>query len=181
MRNSVSAKTVVQITPRLAQKALFLALALIAGIVERWIPFEFVVPGVKLGLANVVILTAMYLFPRHVALEISLIKCVVIGILAGTGVSFFYSVGGAVCSFIVMSVMLQLGKGKISPIGVSTMGAVFHNIGQILVASVIMRTFMVAAYLPALLVSGVITGVIVGVIVKMLVEQLPKVLQSAKK
>ena len=156
----------------LALKAIVLSLALIVGVIERWIPFEFVVPGVKLGLANAVVLTALYLFSWQTALEISLLKCVLIAIFTGTGVSFFYSLGGAICSFTVMTVLVRFSREKISPIGVSVSGAVFHNIGQILVASFIMRTFMMVFYLPALLISGVITGVIVGVITKMLMKRL---------
>ncbi|MDR2649044.1 MAG: Gx transporter family protein [Clostridiales bacterium] len=154
----------------LALKAVFLAFALAAGFVERWIPFEFLVPGVKLGLANVVVLSALYLFSWRAALEISLLKCVLIAVFAGTGASFFYSLGGAILSFAIMAPLIQIGREKISPIGISVLGAVFHNIGQILVASFIMRTFAIVTYLPVLLVSGVFTGVTVGIAVKILVK-----------
>ncbi|MDR1130971.1 MAG: Gx transporter family protein [Oscillospiraceae bacterium] len=162
------------VVPGLALKALFLAFALVAGLVERWIPFEFVVPGVKLGLANAVVLTALYLFPWPAALEISLLKCLMTAIFTGMGVSFFYSLGGAVFSFAAMAPALRFGQNKIGPAGVSVLGAVFHNIGQILVASLIMRTLMIVTYLPVLLISGVVTGVLVGMLVKPLTDYIRK-------
>jgi heptaprenyl diphosphate synthase len=163
----------------LAVKSLFLGLALIVGIVERWIPFEFAVPGVKLGLANAVVLTALYLLPWRSALEIALFKCVMVAIFAGTGVSFLYSLGGTILSFTAMALLIRIGRGKISPIGVSVMGAAFHNIGQILVASLVLQTFMIVAYLPILLVSGVITGIIVGIIVKVAAGRLSRLSLAA--
>jgi heptaprenyl diphosphate synthase len=156
--------------PTLALKAIFLSIALIVGFIERLIPFDFVVPGVKPGLANVMVLSAIYLFPWHVALEISILKCITVGVFAGMGMSFFYSLTGALLSYAVMIPMTRIGNGRVSPIGVSVCGAVLHNLGQILVASVIMRTLMIAAYLPVLLLSGVVTGVIVGIIVNILVN-----------
>lgn len=146
--------------------AIFVAYALIMGIVERWIPFDFVVPGVKLGLANVVILTALYIFPVSDALKIVILKCVMTAMFAGSGVSFLYSLGGALLSFVAMALLVKLFRKQVGSIGVSVVGAVCHNIGQILVASIVMKTFLIVSYLPVLLISGVITGVIVGAIVQ---------------
>jgi heptaprenyl diphosphate synthase len=168
-------------TRALARNAVFLAAALVAGLAERWIPFEFAVPGVKLGLANAVVLTALYLFPQRGALAISLLKCVITAVFAGTGLSFLYSLSGAAFSFAVMAAALRFGREKISPVGVSVLGAVFHNVGQVLAASAVMKTFLLAAYLPVLLLSGVITGVLVGLAVKLVLPRVRKYSRSACK
>ncbi len=152
---------------RLALLSLFLALALIMGLVERWIPFDFAVPGVKLGLANAVVLTALYIFSFADALKIVVLKCAVTALIAGTGLSFLYSLGGALLSFFVMALLIRLGGKAVGPIGVSVVGAVFHNLGQILVASAVMKTLLVVAYLPVLILSGVITGVVVGLLARL--------------
>ncbi len=152
--------------PTLAVKAIFLALALIMGIVERWIPFDAAVPGVKLGLANTVILTAMYIFPLKDAFKISVLKCLGGALFAGTALSLLYSISGAMLSFAAMALVMRPAGERISPVGVSVVGAVFHNIGQIIAAAAVIGSAAVAAYLPALLISGVVTGVLVGVLVK---------------
>ena len=152
----------------MARIAIFLATALIVGIIERMIPFDFVVPGVKLGLSNVVILTAIYIFDFPSVLILVVLKCVVLALLSGSVTSFFYSLCGSMLSFLIMWCMVKLfeKKEKLGPVGVSAVGAVFHNFGQIIAASLIFKTLNVAAYLPVLIVSGVITGVLVGFAVK---------------
>lgn len=156
--------------PSLALASVFLTAALAVGIAERWIPFDFAVPGVKLGLSNSVILTALYLFRTRDALKIALLKCVLTALLSGAGVSFFYSISGTLISFAVMSVAVRFSESRFSHIGVSVLGAIAHNIGQIIASAVIMRSFYVVSYLPVLIISGVITGVIVGAVVKGLLK-----------
>ncbi len=151
---------------RLALLSVFLACALIVGIIEHSIPFEFIVPGVKLGLANVVVLTAIYLFRFRETLALVVLKCVTISFFTGSFVTFVYSLSGSLLSLVAMYLLTRLGEGRISPVGVSVVGAVCHNLGQIAAASVLMRTWMIVSYLPVLLVSGVITGVLVGLAVK---------------
>jgi len=145
---------------------MFLGYALIAGILERAIPFDAVVPGVKLGLANVVILAAIYLFSFWETLTLVVLKCVLTAFFTGSFASFAYSLSGSLLSFAAMCLLIRLLGERVSPIGVSVVGAVFHNLGQIAAASVLMGTMLVAAYLPILLVSGVVTGALVGVAVK---------------
>ena len=164
MRNN-SNKTAAK---NLVLKAIFLSLALAVGIIERSIPFDFVIPGVKLGLGNIVVLSALYVFSWKDAAAISLLRCVIIGVFSGMGISFLYSLGGATLSFIAMAVLVRFAESRVSPIGVSIVGAIFHNIGQILVASWVLGTFMIVTYLPMLLVSGVITGLLVGLLVRAL-------------
>lgn len=152
-----------------ATLAVFLAAACVIGVAERMIPFDSFVPGVKLGLSNVVILTAIYLFKFSKALTLVVLKCVMIALLSGSASSFAYSVSGSVLSFLVMWALIQALKrnpDKVSPVGVSAIGAVCHNIGQILAAAFILGSINVIVYLPALIISGVITGVLVGFTVK---------------
>jgi len=148
--------------------AMFLGAALVLGVFERMIPLEIAVPGVRLGLPNIVILTLLYLFLPSEVIFVVILKCILTTMLAGNPISFALSLTGSVLSFIVMSALIKTAgaSGKISPVGVSVAGAVSHNIGQILAACYILGTFAVAAFLPVLLISGVITGVITGMAVK---------------
>ena len=153
--------------------AIFLSVALVLGVFERMIPLEVAVPGVRLGLPNIVILTLLYLFLPSEVIFVVILKCVLTAMLAGNFVSFALSLTGSALSFMVMSALIKTAdaSGRISPVGVSVAGAVFHNIGQILAACYILDTFAVVVFLPALLVSGVITGVITGMAVKHLLSR----------
>lgn len=151
---------------KLTLLSLFLAYALVMSAVERLIPFEFVVPGVKLGLANVVVLTSLYLFRFGDTLKIVLFKCIISGLLFGSVFTFVYSLAGSLLSFLVMYALIRLTKGRFSALGISVCGAVAHNVGQLLAASAFLANAGIFAYLPVLLVSGVITGVLVGIAVK---------------
>lgn len=142
--------------------SIFLAYALIMGVAERMIPFDFAVPGVRLGLANVVVLTALYIFSLPEIIMLVFVKCFVPAMLFGSIFSFFYSLAGSALSLAVMFILKKLFDGKISQIGISVCGAVAHNIGQLLVASAVVSSVYIFAYLPVLLVSGVITGVLTG-------------------
>ncbi|MDL2234119.1 Gx transporter family protein [Ruminococcaceae bacterium OttesenSCG-928-L11] len=162
-------------TGRLVLMALFLTAAWAVGAMERLISFDFAVPGVKLGLGNVVVLTALYLFPFREVLGIALLKCVLVAMTFGSFPSLVYSVSGSLLSLLAMACLLRgLGK-RLSPVGVSAAGAVFHNLGQLAAASVVMGTRYVWAYLPVLMVSGIITGVIVGIAVGFLLPRLAKI------
>lgn len=152
---------------KLALLAVFLSCALIMGVIEALIPLDFIAPGVKLGLANVVVLASLYLFRRRDVLKIVLLKCLVSSILYGSFFSFLYSLAGSMLSFLAMYALIRFAGDRISPVGVSVCGAVSHNIGQILVAACLLSSLSVAAYLPALLLSGVITGVLTGLAVRL--------------
>lgn len=143
-----------------------MAFALIIGIVERSIPLDFAIPGVKLGLGNVVILSALYLFTVPEAFALTLLKTFMVAMFTGSFPSFMYSLSGALLSFAAMAISLKLMRDKVTPIGISVVGAIFHNLGQIIAVSVVMGTFLFVSYLPILLVSGVITGILVGIAVK---------------
>lgn len=155
---------------RLALLSMLLGCAIIAGVVERSIPVDFAVPGVKLGLANVVILFALYRLKPGEVFILAMLKCLLTSLFIASFTALVYSACGSLLSFAVMTVMLKAGKNLFSPVGISVAGAICHNIGQILASSFVLGSFMVATYLPVLLISGVITGVIVGVAVKALIR-----------
>lgn len=145
-----------------AYMGVFLSFALILSYVESLIPFFFGVPGMKLGLANLAVMLALYLFGGREAFLLNILRILLSSVLFGNMSVFFYSAAGGFFSFIVMLFMKKVKR--FSMIGVSMGGGVFHNVGQILVAFFIVRTEGIFYYVPALLVMGVVTGGLNGVI-----------------
>jgi heptaprenyl diphosphate synthase len=152
-------------TKRIAFCAMFTALALALSIVENYFPIALLipVPGVKLGLANIVTVFAIVMLSPWDTLLIILLRCLVMGLFTGP-VSLFFSLSGALLAFLVMK-GLSFGLGKVfSVVGISMAGAVVHNIGQILAAVFIMRdTGLIFSYLPLLLIVALFTGMLTGV------------------
>lgn len=146
---------------RISVIAVFTALALIFSYIEAIIPFNLGVPGVKLGIANIVVVCALYIFGVKEAAGISLIRVFVIGLLFGNAVSLIYSLSGAVLSIAVMIICKKL---KLSVIGVSAMGGIFHNVGQLSAAALILNSSAVMYYYPVLFISGIVTGIIIGIV-----------------
>lgn len=144
------------------------------GIAESRIPFDFFVPGVKPGLANVVVLTSLYLFPARDALKIAILKCVITSLAAGTALSFVYGLTGSILSFFTMALLIRFCGNRLTPVGVSAAGAVAHNFGQICAASAVMGTFLVFTYLPALIVTATLTGVLTGFAAKYLIGSIAR-------
>ena len=159
----------------LAVLSLLLAFALMMGALERMIPFQPPIPGVRLGLPNVAVLFALYCFSFVDCLMLVFMKCFLNALLAGSFVSFFYSLSGSFLSLFGMLLLIRLLRENISPIGISAAGAVLHNIGQVAAASILMRSTLVLAYLPILLISGLITGTLTGVAVEYLLRLPPVV------
>lgn len=143
---------------------LFAALAILMGYVELMIPIPVPIPGVKLGLANVIVILAMYYMDTKGAFFISLIRVLLSGLLFAGMAGLLYSLAGAMLSFLVMALLKKTGKCSI--IGVSLAGGVFHNVGQIIVAAMVVENVRMAYYLPFLLVSGVVTGILIGIVAK---------------
>jgi heptaprenyl diphosphate synthase len=150
-------------TNKLALSGVLTALAAIFSYVEALIPFSFGVPGIKLGLANVVIVFALYSIGPRFALLISVVRILVVSSLFGSPAIAMYSLAGALLS---LAVMVPLQKtGKFSMIGVSMAGGVFHNIGQLVVAAWVVETMQILYYFPVLLIAGMVTGILIGIIV----------------
>lgn len=137
--------------------AMLSALSIIFGYIESLFPAA-PIPGIKLGLSNIVILFAIYRMDKVSACYIMLIKVLVTSLLFSGLNVFIYSLFGGVFSLFAMCV----SKKAFSVIGVSMLGGVFHNIGQLSVACVMMQTTAVLVYLPALLISGIIVGFVIG-------------------
>lgn len=153
---------------RITQYALLLALALVLSYVEALVPLSLAVPGVKLGLPNLVIVFALYRLGFRDACVISVLRIVMVALLFGNALSMAYSLSGAILSLSVMVLLLKYGK--LSVVGVSVAGGVFHNIGQIVCAMLLLETSQIAYYLPVLLVSGTLAGIAVGVVSGLLVR-----------
>jgi len=154
---------------------MMVALAFTFSYLESLIPFNFGIPGVKLGLANLVVVVALYIMKPAEAFAIALIRVFLAGLTFGNVYSIAYSLCGGVLSFVVMYLMK---KTKLSVIGVSMLGGVCHNIGQILVAAIIMETVRIAYYLPVLLVAGLVTGFLMGIISKLVIDRFKKIKKS---
>lgn len=138
------------------------ALAMIFSYVESLIPIPVPVYGVKLGVANIAIITVMYAIGNKEALIINCIRITLTAVLFGNFNSFIFSMAGGLLSFVVM-VILKRTK-TFSIIGVSVAGGVFHNVGQIIAAIFIMETGAIIYYLPVLVAAGIITGIIIGIV-----------------
>lgn len=150
-------------TSKMVYMSLLVAMALILSLIERMIPTPFVAPGAKLGLANLIIIISVYTLDSYKESFVVLFLRIFLSALLGGSVSaLLYSVTGGVLSFIATIIVKELGGKHVSVIGVSASAAVFHNIGQLLAASLILNNFSVFLYLPILSFTGIITGVFIG-------------------
>lgn len=147
---------------RVAYCAMLTALAMIFGYVEALIPFNFGIPGVKLGLANLVIVVALYLLPAHQVFFIQIARIVLVSFLFGNLSMMLYSLAGGLLSFLVMSLLKK--AGGFSAIGVSIAGGVTHNIGQLIVAMLVVQNMKIAYYASVLMIAGLITGGLIGML-----------------
>jgi heptaprenyl diphosphate synthase len=143
-----------------AYLGIFSALAIIFGYVETLVPVFAGVPGIKLGLANLAVLFILQRYTWKEAVIVSVIRILVIGFLFGNLFSIVYSLAGAALSLTVMTLMMK--KSDFSLIGVSVAGGVSHNVGQLIIAMLVLESTSLIYYGPALLISGVITGLLIG-------------------
>ena len=151
-------------TKHLIYMSLLVAMALALHLVERNIPVPFMTPGAKLGLANLVTVISLYtLDKKSDVIKIIVARMILSAIFGGSVSGLMYGSMGALFSFIIMIVIKESLKEKVSIIGVSAAGAVFHNIGQLLVAALIVHNIGVMLYLPVLSLAGIVTGIFVGI------------------
>ena len=146
-------------TFRITLCALLISLAFLLSYVESLIPAFLIVPGVKLGLANLVVFVALYLLGWKAALRISVVRTILVSFTFGNLFAFVYSLVGGLLSFGGMCLCKKLGCGKIA---VSMIGGVLHNIGQILTAAVLLETSAILSWLPVLFLSGSAAGALIG-------------------
>ncbi len=157
---------------RLCTLALMIALAFAFSYLESLIPFNFGIPGIKLGIANLVVIIALYTMNAKDALFISIIRILLSGLAFSGPFAMIYSLIGGLLSFSVMFVAEK--SNKFSPIGVSALGGTVHNFGQILVAAVVMRTYRIIYYFPILMIVGLVTGIVNGVIADIIIKRIAK-------
>lgn len=146
---------------RVAYFGVFTALALMFSYIETMIPIQFGVPGIKLGLANIMIVIMLYKSSAKEALLLSIVRIMLSGFLFGNLSSILYSIAGGLLSLGIMTLLKK--QGGFSVIGVSVAGGVSHNVGQLIVAMLVVETYQVGYYFPVLLVAGVLTGLGIGV------------------
>ena len=149
-------------TKKLATCAALTALALIFSYVEFLVPISLGIPGIKLGLANIVVLIAIYSLGSGYGLFINLARIALSALLFGNVFSAIYALSGGLLSLAVM--LLAKKAGVFSVIGVSIAGGVFHNFGQLLIAAIVMQTPKILYYFPVLTIAGLITGILTGFI-----------------
>ena len=150
---------------------LMIALSFALSYLEHLLPLPVGVPGVKLGLANLVVVMALYLLPVKQAFFIAAARVLFAGLTFGNAFSLLYSAAGGALSFLAM---LLLKRTRLSAAGVSVAGGVSHNIGQLIVAAFAMGTARLAYYLPVLLASGLGAGLLVGLIAAPVIDRLRK-------
>ena len=146
-----------------------MALALILSYVESLLPPLVAVPGVKVGLPNIVILFLLYRYGWKEAGAVSLIRLLLSAALFTGFVAFFYGLAGAVLSLAGSALLKR--SDRFSPLGVSVAGGVLHNLGQIALAALILESGYIFAYLPVLLLSGTLAGALVGLLAGILIRR----------
>ena len=149
--------------------AILTSLAVVISIIESYFTFltDFI-PGLKLGLANIVIIYALYKYNFKVAFLISIVRVFIVALLrTGFGINFLFSLVGAIFSIIAM---ILIKKTKLSIMGVSIVGSISHSIGQVLIGMFILANQNIIYYLPYLLLFSIPTGIIVGLITKKLIN-----------
>lgn len=146
------------------------ALAAIFSYVEAMIPISVGIPGVKLGFANIVVVFALYKIDFKSALAISFVRILIMSALFGNPTMALYSLAGGMLSLIVMQTLKK--TGVFSVLGVSMAGGVFHNVGQVLMAIVVMETVGLLSYLAPLIIIGIITGLFIGFVTIKTLEHL---------
>ncbi len=158
-------------TKKLAVIAILIAQAAVLHFVESMFPNPLPIPGVKLGLANIITLLALILFDFKTALQIAIMRTILGSLLSGTlfGMGFFMSFSGAVSATVIMALLLRSLKG-LSFIGISVAGAVGHNIGQLIMAAFVLHFSAIFYYLPVMMFLSVPTGLITGLLINEMVK-----------
>ncbi len=158
-------------TRRLAFSAMFAALALIFSYVEVLIPIPVPIPGIKLGIANLVILIALYRMGFRYAFSINCVRIVIAGLLFSGVFGMIYSFAGGILSLVVMVLLKR--TGLFSMVGVSMAGGVAHNLGQLTAACFIVSNAALMSYFSVLLFTGLMGGILIGMLSYIIEKRLP--------
>ncbi len=159
-------------TRRIAVSAMFAALAFIFSYIEAILPLSTGIPGVKLGIANLVVILALYNMNFRYAMGINVIRILVAGLLFNGLFGALYSLAGGVVSLTVMWLLKR--TGLFSMAGVSMAGGLAHNMGQLLVASALVSNLKMFVYLPVLMFSGIAAGILIGITASVVNGRVPK-------
>ncbi len=157
-------------TKKIATYGLLVALAFILSYIETLFPLPIAIPGIKLGLANLVVITALYSMGVKEAFSMSIIRIILVGFTFGSPSTMMFSLVGGLLSWLMMTIFK---KSKLfSLVGVSVIGGISHNVGQIITSIFVVENINIVYYLPFLLISGILTGTVIGVLGAMIVRRL---------
>lgn len=154
---------------KVAFSGVFAACALIFSYVEYMVPINIGVPGIKPGLANIVIIIALYGLGVKYALAINIVRVIMSALLFSGVLGMAFGLTGGILSVIVMAALLKLDIFSIA--GISAVGGIIHNMGQLLVAAIVIADFAVFYYFPVLLISGALTGFFVGLLANIVIKR----------
>lgn len=155
--------------------AMLAAQAVVISILEQMIPSPFAfAPGAKLGLANLITVIAIFTLPKKYSFQVVAVRIVVTMLVGGTLSTFMYSLIGGFLSYFAMLLVKVLGPKRVSIIGISTMGGVMHNFGQLAVAALFARSWSVFNYMPVLAISGILAGFAVGFVGNYLLSKISR-------
>ncbi|SEA64366.1 heptaprenyl diphosphate synthase [Pseudobutyrivibrio sp. ACV-2] len=157
---------------KIAFLGLLIALAFVLSYVEMLLPINIGIPGAKVGLANLVIMVALYAIGEKNAFILSVVRVVLVGLTFGNLAMMIYSLAGAMLSFAAMFIAKRIKLFSVT--GVSVIGGVFHNLGQIIVAIIVLDTASLIYYFPFLVVVGTVSGIVIGIISGMIIERFKK-------
>ena len=158
-------------TKKIAFIGIYIALAMIMSYIELIIPpISTAVPGIKMGLPNIIIICVLYKMGFRYAFLISIIRVLLISMLFGNAMTMVYSLAGAVLSILIMAILKKYNVFSI--IGVSVCGGVTHNLGQILAAMLLLENVVIGYYMIVLAITGTIAGVLIGIIASYIVKRI---------
>ncbi|MCI5872600.1 MAG: Gx transporter family protein [Clostridiales bacterium] len=163
-------------TKKIAYLGLLIALAFVFSYIEFLIPVNIGVPGAKLGLANLVVIVALYTLGERDAFLLSVVRIVLVGFTFANMASMIYSLAGGILSYLAM--LIAKRTKLLSMTGVSVLGGVFHNVGQIIVAILVLETASLVYYLPVLLIAGITSGVIIGILGAMVTKRMAGIVEK---
>lgn len=152
---------------------MLVALAMVLGFVETLIPINLGIPGMKLGLANIVVVIALFLFDIKTAVVVSILRIILIAMTFGNMSMMFYSIAGASLSLLSMIAISKIKS--FSLISISIVGGIMHNVGQIICAAFVVRTNGVFTYLPVLMIAGLVSGALIGIVAGLILVRLTNV------
>lgn len=160
-----------RITSKITIRAMLIALAFVLSWLESQIPYFFAIPGMKLGLSNLVVLIALYHLSSADAFVLNMVRIILVSFTFSNMAALPYSLAGGMLSFAAMYLLKRYTKFSIRL--VSVFGGICHNIGQILIAMIVLQNTSIIWYLPYLWISGIIAGIAIGFICEMVLKRLP--------